>query len=115
MLPFLFWLNTQCEQVRALEGKAKVFLDANDAHAWRELMREKAELLAGLAAAAADVLPSLPAGEQQRAAAQLRRFSQSAATALSLNSPFYMSALLYPEDSKDGDPNDLERFRDSFQ
>ena len=41
---------------------------------------------------------------------QTGAFSFSAGKALDLNSVFYMSALLYPEDYADGDTNDLENF-----
>jgi hypothetical protein len=45
----------------------------------------------------------------------LRRFARSAGTALSLNSVFYMSALLYPEDYCEGEPNDLEAFLEELR
>jgi hypothetical protein len=38
----------------------------------------------------------------------MERFSMSASTALRIGSVFFMTALLYPEDHKPGDPNDLE-------
>ncbi len=41
---------------------------------------------------------------------KLGGFSHGATKALSLDSIFYMSALLYPEDYQPGDKNDLENF-----
>jgi hypothetical protein len=40
----------------------------------------------------------------------LNSFARRAAQALELSSLFYMSALLYPEDYREGDRNDLELF-----
>jgi hypothetical protein len=40
----------------------------------------------------------------------LKDFKQRAEQALNLSSIFYLSALLYPEDYKVGERNDLERF-----
>ena len=42
-------------------------------------------------------------------------FARRAGMALSLESIFFMGALLYPEDYQDGDRNDLERFLDRFE
>jgi len=44
----------------------------------------------------------------------LKRFADSADNALSLDSVFYMSALLYPEDYHEGEANDLELFAEEL-
>ena len=46
---FVEWLNTRCVDITELEAEGKILRDAGDAEAFREVMRKKAELLAGLA------------------------------------------------------------------
>jgi len=41
---------------------------------------------------------------------RLEQFSMSAGAALRIGSVFFMTALLYPEDHKPGEPNDLETY-----
>ena len=41
---------------------------------------------------------------------KLEQFSMSASTALRIGSVFFMTALLYPEDHKPGEPNDLDAY-----
>ncbi len=45
----------------------------------------------------------------------LNSFAMRAAQALELSSIFYMAALLYPDDYKEGDRNDLELFIDRLR
>ena len=62
----------------------------------------------------APLLAALPADmdaqERERLHHRLRAFSASANNALRLGSLFYMSALLYPEDHKPGQPDDMQVF-----
>ena len=105
------WLQEQATAVRALEKEAATALyDKKDEAAYREQMSQKAGLLASLASDSADLVAALPEKEREAAASELSSFSYNAATALRLNSVFYMAALLYPDDHKDGEPNNLERF-----
>jgi hypothetical protein len=53
------------------------------------------------------LLLKLEEGERSYPAERLRAFSASAALALRLNSVFFMSALLFPEDHRPGTPDDL--------
>ena len=55
----------------------------------------------------ADSLEALEEEDRAYAAARLRAFSASADQGLSLGSIFYMSALLFPEDHRPGEPDDL--------
>ncbi len=117
---FMDWLDQQVLKIAALEARARELLardnggdDGGDAY--RAVMRDKATLLANLAQEGEKFLPSLPAHLRQAAGDELRRFSHSAKSSLGLNSVFFMSALLYPEDHKPGQPNDLELFRDELR
>ena len=103
------------QTLRAAERDA---LDAlhnqSDAATHRSKMIEKCELLAGLADKTA---PLLQHGNHtaKELLAGLNDFARRANTALDLESIFFMTALLYPEDYHDGDPNDLERFLAKFE
>lgn len=96
--------------IRELEAQA---LDAlhnkGDKETHRFNMMEKCELLAELPEHAEPYLKGDdPATERLRAG--LKDFARRANMALDLESIFFMSALLYPDDYQDGEPNDLERF-----
>lgn len=107
---FVLWISQQSQAVLALEEKGRAALyEAKDETAYRDIMRQKAELLSGLASAAAPLLRALPpSGIRERAENTLAAFSQSAATSLRIGSVFFMSALLYPDEHQAGAPNNLE-------
>ena len=67
-------------------------------------------LLASLEEEGEAYLEELPEQLQDQAGHRLHRFSASARNALRIGSIFYMSALLYPEDHKPGQPDDLQVF-----
>lgn len=112
---FAEWLDARCQDVSALEARGKAAAAAGDAEAYREVMRRKAELLETLFKNAAPHAEGLPPEQREAALKQLKRFSASARQALSLGSVFYMSALLYRDDHKDGEPNNLEVLRDHIR
>ncbi len=100
--------------IRNVEREAAVALhDNHDEHAYRIAMAEKAECLVKMSEEASAALKGIP--EATRVVSQLLRFGQNANQALDLDSVFYMSALLYPEDYVEGDKNDLERFADTMR
>ena len=84
--------------------------DARPRHAGRTGGPEKARLLASLEEEGETYLEGLPEPLQDQAGHRLHRFSASARNALRIGSIFYMSALLYPEDHKPGQPDDLQVF-----
>lgn len=109
------WLDEICAAVRDIEREAEKALHTDeDEAAYREVMRRKASLLSSLPERGRDAVSLLPPAERATVEERLQRFAASAANALSIGSVFYMSALLYPEDHKPGEPNDLERFAASF-
>lgn len=104
-------LRGVAQEVRTLEGEAQTLLhERNDPQGYRAKMVEKASLLAELADQAAKPLAALPPDLAKPLRERIARFSRSAATALDIGSVFFMSALLYPEEHKPGEPNDLETF-----
>jgi hypothetical protein len=108
-------LRGVAQEVSTLEGEAQALLhDRNDPQGYRGKMVEKATLLAELADQAARPLAALPPAQAKPLRERIERFSRSAATALDIGSVFFMSALLYPEDYKPGEPNDLETFLETI-
>ncbi|MEF2146398.1 MAG: hypothetical protein V3573_13215 [Desulfovibrionaceae bacterium] len=104
------WLDEQAKAVRELERKARVVIEEQgDQAGYERLMRDKAELLAGLAEHGTVLLEDV-GDEADPLLERLEKFSASALNALKVGSVFYMSALLYPEDHRPGQDNDLEAF-----
>ncbi len=109
MTDFLNFLRESIRQVRDLENAAHDLLhNAGDDAGYRAAMQRKARLLAGLPAAAAPFLDSVGMERRPMIEHRLDMFSQSARRSLDIGSVFYMSALLYPDDHKPGEPNALE-------
>ncbi|MGE9985453.1 hypothetical protein [Desulfovibrio sp. SGI.169] len=101
------WLRERHDRIMAVEAEALRLLKAGDTPGHNAGMRKKAEMLAALHTDAAPLLAGLPGETRFRLALALERFSDSARTALKLNSVFYMSALLYPDTHKQGEPDNL--------
>lgn len=109
---FTDWLRTRHAGIMALEKEALALLKAGDTAGYNARMRAKAESLCALAKDAAPELAALPENLREPILNGLMRFSQSAATSLKIGSVFYMSALLYPDDHKAGEPDNLALFID---
>lgn len=108
---FVLWLDERCVFLRHLEAEAKkILLQNGDEERYRQLMQQKALFLSALIDEAVDLLQALPADKRQRVKERFGAFHRNAENALGLNSVFYMSALLYPDDHKEGELNDLELF-----
>lgn len=101
--------------IRELEKSALEDLHGQgDKDSHRFKMMEKCELLAEMSEHAEPYLKGDdPVSERLRQG--LKDFARRANMALDLESIFFMSALLYPDDYQDGDPNDLERFLARFE
>lgn len=94
------------EQVINAEQIAIKALEKGDKGTYNLNMRNKAEILAEIDS----LLPLCPAMDNEfwtRIKKQLKSFSANAKMALNLDSIFYMSALLYPDDHVDGMPDNL--------
>ncbi len=105
------WLR---ERHAAIKGREADALDClyneNDPVAHRQLMMERAELIATIDVETKALVDALPADIREDAEQTLRRFAKGARNALRLDSVFYMSALLYPDEHKAGEPDNMERF-----
>lgn len=109
------WLRARHADIMATEREALALMEAGDIPGYTAKMRARAESLAALANDAAAPLAALPEPLRDRLAAALKRFSQSAAMALRLDSVFFMSALLYPDEHKPGEPDNLALFIDQLE
>jgi hypothetical protein len=112
---FYSWLEECAHEVRRVEGQALHELEGQNTQGYRDGMRRKAELLAGLPKASLPLINELPEDAAQAIQEGVWRFARNAGNALSLDSVFYMSALLYPEDYREGEANDLERFLEELR
>ena len=96
--------------LKQLEEEALAALHQHaDEAAYRRLMRERACALADLEDEAGPCISALPEELRRKCAGAVRGFSGGARNALELDSVFYMSALLYPDEHKAGEPDNLER------
>jgi len=104
------WLTEAHRDLKKTESDALAALhDNKDEAGYRALMRERAERLAALAAEGKKLLQGVPDPLHTDVSLRLSRFSQNARRSLELDSVFYMSALLYPDEHKPGDPDNMER------
>jgi len=100
-------------KIKVLENAAQeVLAKDHDLSGYRENMRQKAEILHDLPDGLQQTVKqlNLDPHTQKYVKDKLGGFSHGAGKALALDSVFYMAALLYPEDYRDGDKNDLENF-----
>ncbi|SIO30587.1 hypothetical protein [Halodesulfovibrio marinisediminis] len=104
-------LSKQAEQIEKLESHAATLAhDPQQIQRYRCILEEKARLLSGLAHLSQPITKKMPPEKATPVQHMLNRFSQSATTSMRIGSPFYMSALLYPQDHQPGQPNDLQLF-----
>lgn len=106
---FINWLRAQHQEIMSCEKQALDCLDAGDKTGYSEYMHEKARKLRDLHRLAMGRLDNIPEDARYEIQDRLSTFSNGAATALSLDSLFYMSALLYRDDHKEGEADNLER------
>lgn len=105
------FLDEKARRIKAVEAEAEVIIHGKgDQAGYQAKMREKAELLSALAAEAAPLVKTLGPGMREAASERLDGFSHNAAMSLQVGSVFFMSALLYPDEHKPGEPNNLELF-----
>lgn len=107
---FLSWLDGEHDRIMDCEHRALEALNNGNTDEYRKLMRQKAEMLANIADAAKPYAAGLSPALAGKVLHVLQNFAGSAATSLQLNSIFYMSALLYRDDHKPGEPDNLEVF-----
>jgi len=104
------YLETVSAKVKGIEAEGERLLQSGGQDAFQAKLEQKASLLAKLAEKTSPLTEQMerPLGEE--VSQRLEQFSMSASTALRIGSVFFMTALLYPEAHKPGEPNELEVF-----
>ena len=109
---YLAWLEEASSDVLDKEMQAKACLvEADYADAYKNLMIAKAEIIRQLPQEFQQAFPGKDPAVRaawERIMSRLRDFAAGAENALAVGSPFYMSALLYPDEHQPGEPNNLE-------
>jgi hypothetical protein len=114
--PVLDVLRNAAARAGMLERDARSALYTdNDAGRYRILMEQRAQTLIDLESRAAGLLDALPEAERRQTRSALRAFADGARTALELGSVFYMSALLYRDNHKAGEPDKLREIVDDLE
>jgi hypothetical protein len=109
-------LQDAVERIRRIEAEARESLYIrDDLAAHRRKLLEKTLLLMELPDLAEPFFEGMEKSIRAEIHAGLKLFARRASQALELSSIFYMSALLYPEDYREGDRNDLELFVDRLR
>jgi len=108
--PIIDDLHQAAQRIRQAEAEARTAIGGGDEACYRQLYAEKVDILLGLPERVASHVATLPDELAMHAVDEAEGFARRAGMARRLNSIFFMYALLYPDDYKDGEPNDLERF-----
>jgi hypothetical protein len=109
-------LQSAAERIRRIENEAREALfTRDDPETYRQKLQEKTMLLMELSEVAGPFYDGMAKDVRAEFETGLNSFAMSAAQAWELSSIFYMSALLYPEDYREGDRNDLELFIDRLR
>ena len=103
-------LGAKAKMIRDLEAEAKRKLhQEQDQEAYNSLLREKTRTIHSLLYEVQDDLEGLPEEEQDEVETALENMGVRASQALEVDSPFFMSMLLYPDDYAEGEENELEK------
>lgn len=108
LVDLIAFLEEKADRVRQLEAEGDAVLEREGQRSFQIKLEEKAELLAALGEKAWKLTEAVEGDLGKEIARKLDQFSMSASTALRIGSVFFMTALLYPEEHKPGEPNDLD-------
>jgi hypothetical protein len=109
-------LNKVSREIRAIEAEARTALfDRNDDSVYRKNLQEKTSLLMDLPRRTEPFLGCLEGHARKKIEPGLKDFARRASQANSVSSVFYMAGLLYPDDYREGEPNDLEKFIENLR
>lgn len=110
LVELIEFLEGKAVLVRQLEQEGEALIESEGQRAFQIKLEAKAELLAELGEKAWPLTEKIEGELGNEITQQLEQFSMSASAALRIGSVFFMTALLYPEDHKPGEPNDLDTF-----
>ena len=110
LLDLIEFLEKTSVNVNRLEAEGEALIDTEGQRAFQVKLEEKAEILAALGEEAWKLTEKVEGEIGTEIARTLEQISMSASAALRIGSVFFMTALLYPENHKPGEQNDLETF-----
>lgn len=110
LLDLIEFLEKTSVDVNRLEAEGEAIIDTEGQRAFQIKLEEKTEILAALGENAWKMTEKVEGELGTEISRTLEQFSMSASAALRIGSVFFMTALLYPENHKPGEPNDLEAF-----
>jgi len=109
-------LHSIATKIRTLEAEAQEALfERNDNAAYERKLREKTLVVLDLPETLHPLLEGAKTDAADKIRSRIAGFSRRAEPALELSSTFYMSALLYPENYKPGEMNDLEKLIEAIR
>ncbi len=109
-------LDETATEIRKLEAEAQeALMERDDKATHRKKLVEKTMLLMDLPESAEHLLKELEPKTAGQIGRALKDFARRAGNAMGVDSVFYMAALLYPDDYKEGDRNDLEVYIDGLR
>jgi hypothetical protein len=109
-------LQTVAESIRRIEAEAlEALFYRDEPEAYRQKLEEKTTLLMELPKRVEPFLDGMDKDARGEILSRVSAFARGASQAWELSSIFYMSALLYPEDHREGEKNDLENFIDRLR
>lgn len=106
----IFWLESEHSRIMNFENDAIKALDNSDNETYLKNIKKKAEALAEIYSNSENYLVNVPANIADITRNTLSNFSGNAKMSLKINSPFFMSALLYPDEHKKGEPDNFAIF-----
>lgn len=102
------YLLSISSQIQELETRKKQAIETENRQAYLDCVREKATILSTLHENASK--QDMKAVKNAKdILSTLQGFSNSAKQALAVNSPWFMSELLYPDDYKENAPDNLDK------
>jgi len=110
LLDLIEFLEKTNANVLRLEAEGEEALQCGGQRDFQIKLEEKAKILSALGEKAWKYTGKIEGALGAEISTRLEQFSMSAGAALRIGSVFFMTALLYPEDHKPGDPNDLETY-----
>lgn len=102
------YLLSVSNQIHELETQKKQAIAAENRQAYLDCVRKKAAILSKLHENAKKQ-DMKAVKNTKEILSTLQGFSNSAKQALAVNSPWFMSELLYPDDYKENGPNNLDK------
>ncbi|WP_319543716.1 hypothetical protein [uncultured Pseudodesulfovibrio sp.] len=110
LIELIDFLEKTNADILRLEKEGEAVLQAGGQREFQIKLEEKAKILSALGEKAWKYTERIKGPLGTEISTRLEQFSTSASAALRIGSVFFMTALLYPEDHKPGEPNDLETY-----